>query len=270
MASSTLQLDLVSCLASEQVLEIYEQPSTSSDAAYVAPALDFAIRICGQDGNETPVHEGKTDRSSMIKLGPDVEDVDIEVTQGLRVELGGTEEVNIMTPVSIVCETLLIKSQRMVVSKDNVASLTASDLDSHIEKVILHDKAALEIDWPQENQYPWKNFYRPRERSSEQIEQGIYQKVRKFVLVFRKHGKDRLAKYADHVRHLRRTQGIGGKVLKALETNKICTFEGNMCFLNPDILAEKTGLTYDDFKRLLGRDSEQFANFARSIRESGS
>ena len=43
-----------------------------------------------------------------------------------------------------------------------------------------------------------------------------------------------------------------------------------MCFLNPDILAEKTGLTYDDFKRLLGRDSEQFANFARSIRESGS
>ena len=143
-------------------LEIYEQPSTSSHAAYVAPALDFAIRICGQDGNETPVHEGKTDRSSMIKLGPDVEDVDIEVTQGLRVELGGTEEVNIMAPVSIVCETLLIRSQRMVVSKDNVASLTASDLDSHIEKVILHDKAALEIDWPQGNQYPWTNFYRPR------------------------------------------------------------------------------------------------------------
>lgn len=249
-------------------LEIYEQPSASSDVADAAPALDFAIRVCGQDGNEIPVHEGKTDRFGTIKLGPDVEDIDIEAPQGLRVELGGTEEVNLVTPVSIVCETLLIGAQRMVVSKDNVASLTASNLDSHIEKVICHDKAVLEIDWPQGNQYPWTNFYRPREGSSEQSEQGIYQKVRRFVLLFRKHRKDRLAKYADHVKHPRRTQGMGGKVLKALETNQICTFEGNMCFLNPDILAEKTGLTYDDFKRLLGRDSEQFANFARSIRDN--
>ncbi len=248
-------------------LEIYEQPSASNDVTDMAPALDFTIRVCGQDGNETPVHEGKTDRSSIIKLGPDVEDVNIEVTQGLRVELGGTEEINLMTPVSIVCETLSIGSQRMVVSKDNVASLTASDLNSHVEKVILRDKATLEIDCPQRNQYPWKN-HPPRERSSEQVEQEIYQKVRRFVLLFRKHRKDRLAKYADHVRHLRRTQGIGGKVLGALETNRICTFEGNMCFLNPEILAEKTGLTYDDFRRCLGQDSDQFANFAKSIREN--
>lgn len=80
--------------------------------------------------------------------------------------------------------------------------------------------------------------------------------------------KDRLAKYADHIEHPRRTQGIGGKVLNALKTNQIVKRERNMYFLNPDLLAKETGLTYEDFRRCLGQDSEQFANFAKSIREN--
>ena len=244
-------------------LEVYEPSEDGSDGA-----LDFVIWVSRPDGNETLAYGGRINRSGTVRLGPYVEDVDIEA-QNLKVELGGTDEINVVAPVSITCETLAFEAKTMVVSGDgdSLVSLKADNYDGHIEKITGREN--LRIKWPGGNRYPWNPFYTEDLLETELAESEhtkIYMRIRRFVVLFRvSRYHNRLAAYKMKIEHRRRTRGIGQRVWDKLLEAKICRLEEPMYILGPDLLKEKTGLDYIQFRKGQGQDNKTFLEFVKTI-----
>ena len=244
-------------------LEVYE-PSEDGRG----DALDFTIWVSYPDRNEALAYEGRINRSGTIRLGPYVEDVDIDA-QNLKVELGGTDEVNVTAPVSIKCETLAFEAKTMVVSGDgdDLVSLKANNCADRIDKITAREN--LRIKWLGGNRHPWNPFYMENLLEAELDESGhtnIYMRIRRFVVLFRvSRHNNMLSAYKMRIEHRRRTGGIGKKVWDKLLEAGICRLEDPMYILKPDLLKKKTGLDYIQFKRGQGQDDKTFLEFVKTI-----
>ena len=203
--------------------------SEPSDHEYGHP-LEFEITI-GRGREETPLLEAVLDASSSVKFGPDVEDVSIDASSSLDVEVGcGSGYVSLVTPVSIICQNLLIHAQQMVVSSQparigrgmELAYLEAQELLSEIQKVPrVHGEAtALEVDWKWDSEiypYPWTGYEAKADVTSitDPVVEEIHRRLRRFVVVC-KAGLGELGRHATKFENNRMGRGWGSKVLEAL------------------------------------------------------
>ena len=250
-----------------------------SEAGEGSP-LEFEIRI-GRGTEERPLYEGLADAGSSLKFGPDLEDVHIDAPSGLDVEVGaGSAYVSVVTPVTIVCRTLMIHGMEMAVAGrlegeqegTDLAFLSAQGLIADIQKVprIHGETVTLEVDWNWEETtypYPWTG-HEPAvtaASSSDPDIEEIHRRLRKFVVVC-KAGVGRLGRHASKFENNRMGRGWGRRVLEALVEEGVFRKTDQVYYLDTSRLAEVTGFTYGDCRR--GGSTQASVAFARRLLES--
>ncbi|MGL4407773.1 MAG: hypothetical protein ACRCTU_05195, partial [Zoogloea sp.] len=73
--------------------------------------------------------------------------------------------------------------------------------------------------------------------------------LRRLCISFRSHSKGRLARYKGKVEHFRMTKGLFGTVLRQrLVADKVLSLEGAMYFLDPNVLGDRVGVSFQDLK----------------------
>ena len=215
--------------------------------------VDFILTKQGQGTIELPF---ATDSDKTIKLGTHVEDVDIYTPIG-DVEIGpGTESV-LVSPINIQCRQLSIASNRVIIE----APVSPNDLTNHVylEAVRLDNSStpssvqvrrsnvSVHAHWPGVRNYPWTRYAStPPPIQDPRVEEAL-RRLRHFVIAFRSHGRGRLARSARKIQSTRMTKGTGRFVLDVLTKSHIVSLEHPHFFLDPDRLADATGMNYAQF-----------------------
>ncbi|MGA3401595.1 MAG: hypothetical protein ABSC95_20485 [Acetobacteraceae bacterium] len=192
-----------------------------------------------------------SDQTGPIRLGAQVEDVDISVPHA-RVEFGPGPEALLIAPISVQCETLAITSKKLIVETvqdrdDAAVFLEAAEYDGAMTSVpLVRGGVSLFASWPSVRGYPWTSFASdPSPLSDPRIDEAL-RRLRKFVIAFRSHSKGSLRRYRDKLDHARMTKGSGQSVLNLMLNDKVIFIAGNMYVLDPNMLAPCTGLNYAD------------------------
>ena len=174
-----------------------------------------------------------------IKFGPDLEDVSIDAISNLEVELGcDSTYVNVVTPVSIACKSLLIHAQHMSVVAGQHAYFQASEFVSNIQSPPrVHGDATLGVDWNwSEYPYPWAHYEAGASAPGEldrDIEE-ILRRLRKFVVVCKAGIDGRLGRHARRFENNRMLRGWGRTVLARLLELHVFQKDGQMYYLDPN------------------------------------
>ena len=217
-----------------------------------------------------------SDQTSSIRLGPHIGSINISVPFA-EVEIGTGSEVVLIAPINIQCDKLKFEANRVVIeapssqetgdSLPDVATvyLEASEfVGPNMNSVpVLRNNVSLAVCWPNSSAYPWTNFAIeptpiPDPRTGEAL-----RRLRKFVIVFQSHKRNELGKYSGKIENYRMTKGNGQAVLDLMKADGILRLVRPMYFLNPDKLAESTGLSYSDcMRRKFGPQSVAFVHRA--------
>ena len=257
-------------------LEVSERKSRDNGGA-----VEFEISI-GLKEEETRLYEALLDTGSSMKFGGDLEDIYIDASSSVDVEVGcGSRSVRVVTPVSIACRNLFIHAQEMSVSSQSDRMLggvepvyfEAKEVVSDIRKAPrVHGKGTgLEVDWNWRDltyPYPWTGYEAAKgtEAITDAEVQEIQRRLRRYVVVC-KAGIGDLGRHASKFENNRMRRGWGRAVLEALVEEGVFRKVDQFYYLNPNRLREATGLTYADCRR--GRSTRKSVSFARKVRASG-
>lgn len=194
----------------------------------------------------------ESEQTRPIRLGPQIEDVDISVPH-TEVEIGLGSEALLIAPINIQCDKLAIASNKLIVESapdrtDGAVFLEAASYDGGpmVSVPILRGDVSLSASWPGARSHPWTSFaVDPSPTDDPRVDEPL-RRLRKFVVAFRSHSKGNLARYKAKIEHARMTKGSGQAVLNLLVAEKILSLAGNMYFLDPDRLASHAGTNYTD------------------------
>ncbi|WP_162800691.1 hypothetical protein [Acidibrevibacterium fodinaquatile] len=208
----------------------------------------------------------ESDQTGPIRLGVQVEDIDITVPH-TKVEIGPGSEALLIAPISVQCETLVITANRLIVEtakdrRDAAVFLEATHYEGTITSVpVMHGEVSLSASWPGARAHPWTSFATNSSPVSDPRIEEALRRLRKFVIAFRSHSKGSLARYRDKLDHARMTKGSGRAVLDLLLSEHVLSIAGSMYVLDPDRLAEQVGTNYTDC--MARRFSEKTIDFVR-------
>lgn len=209
--------------------------------------VEISISRAGDDQTKTTRLE--TQQIGVFYLGGQVEDVEIIAPKG-TVEIGGSREAVMITPVSIQCKKIQFSTERLIIEKgaggvEGSVFLEAESTDatSIIDVPILNGNASLAVIWPESRAFPWTNFAATPTPSQDPRTDEALRRFRKFVISFRSHSKGSLKRLAAKIEHERMTKGTGQAVLDYMISKGILT-RGAMYTLIPDKLSAETGASY--------------------------
>jgi hypothetical protein len=195
-----------------------------------------------------------TEQTGPIRLGPYVDDVEINVPY-TKVEIGPGPEAALIAPVAIQSNELSLTTERLVVENAPDADMGSVYLETQnfdgpkITTVpTLRGKVSLSVSWPGARSRPWTNFaVRPSEIDNPKLDEAL-RRFRKFVISFRSHSKGSLARYRHKIEHERMTKGTGQAVLNLLTEEKSLSLDSgkSMYFLDPSRLSTVAGANYYD------------------------
>ena len=213
-----------------------------------------------RDGSSPDLLEFEFDAAGEIVFGPKIEDVDIFAPRA-KVSIGFGNEAILVAPVYIEADKFFLKTERMVAEESphaassnpdemNSVQLLANDADfSRLSaRPVRRGDVSLEVSWPGAEAFPWTDFAVSRPDDYYEKTEEALRRMKNILRLFRSHGYSRLAKSRAAIDDHRRTQGVGGLVLKQLIREGILTIDGQMYFLNPEKLAEVTGLNFQDVR----------------------
>jgi hypothetical protein len=228
---------------------LVEGPEEGDEEEILRAEVEITL---GRRGSDHPQFlRFESEQTGPIRLGPQVEDVDISVSHS-RVEIGPGPEALLIAPVNVQCETLALTANRLVVDaaqdrSDGAVYLEAAQYDGTIASVpIVRGAVSLSVSWPGARGYPWTSFATsPSPVSDPRVDEAL-RRLRKFVIAFRSHSKGSLARYRAKLDHARMTKGSGQAVLELLLQEGILSIAGNMYVLDPDRLAANAGTNYVD------------------------
>lgn len=171
-------------------------------------------------------------------------------------------KVDIQSPSSITCKSLMIKSKDILFS---------SYSSSHGSIVFECQKFTAQCDdgtmpsllfrTPKENNnfilitndkvfHPFNNFLHPIEvgLSTEGRIYEAYQKLRRMILMFRSHNKGSLARCCSKIdNRIGRTE-LGKTIIDELKNSDVIFSDGTLYYINSNKFAEVLGLKYDDIR----------------------
>jgi hypothetical protein len=228
---------------------VVEAPEEGSEDEILRAEVEITL---GRRGSIRPKHlRFHSDQTGPIRLGAQVEDVDISVPH-TRVEFGPGPEAVLIAPISVQCETLAITANKLIVETvqdrdDAAVFLEASNYDGAITSVpLVRGKVSLSASWPGARNHPWTSFASdPSPVSDLRIDESL-RRLRKFVIAFRSHSKGSLQRYRDKLDHARMTKGSGQSVLNVMLEEEVIFIAGSMYVLDPVKLATHTGMNYAD------------------------
>lgn len=193
----------------------------------------------------------RTEQTDAIRLGAHVEDVDI-VAQHADVVIGPGQEATLVSPINIHCKKLTISSDNVVVERSSdqktaAVFLQADEFYGDVASVpVCRAGVELLCFWPGVQGYPWTSFATdPPLLDDPRVDEAL-NRFRQLVIVFRSHGKGRLARFRGKLEHSRMTKGYGQEILDAMVDHGILALKQPMYFLDAKRLAALTGMTYVD------------------------
>jgi hypothetical protein len=214
----------------------------------------------------------RTSQAGVLRFGRQVNSVSVEAPH-LDVIIGSGNPVEVIPPVSLNIARLSFNCSELVVQRGDNA-LQSDDAAVMIEaQRLLESKVAsaplvrkgteLSVSWPGAYSYPWTSFATDSNRAEEQHIEPALRSLRRLVLAFRSHSKGRLARFQDKIEHVRITKGPGEAIRRRMMRDGILSLEGNMYFLDPDVLGRIAGATYQDLK--LKRFNQTVRQYVASI-----
>ena len=245
-------------------MAIEQTELAENDDILTAEVEIFQLR---RNAERPRVVELKTDREGLIRLGAHIEDVEVIGPESF-VEIGHGNEAMLVAPISIQCNVLTTESRTLIVEPSPSGSISAVYLEADefsgykmTSVPVLRGVATLAACWPNVRTHPWTSFAVEKTQMDDPQTEEALRRLRKFVISFRSHSRGSLARFKGKIEHRRMTKGPGQAVLELLLQTKVLTYNDSMYFLNPDILAANTGLSYIDFMEC--RYTPETMNFVR-------
>lgn len=220
-------------------------------------------------GTEKPrLFSFQSDQTGVIELGCYVEDVSID-TPYATVAVGPGPEGLLVGPVSLSCDSLRLSVSRLIVEgynkTDNSVYLQAKSVDSTSISAppTIRGDGTLSVAWLSNKNHPWTNFaVTPTISDNPKIDEGL-RRLTKFIMSFRSHSKGSLARYKAKLDHARMRKGSGQAILDKLISDGIVKADGAMYVLEPMVLGEKAGASYQNaVRRQYGADAVRWVGSA--------
>lgn len=233
-------------------------------------SLAVEMSLLRQD-DEEEVYEFSTVGGSELRFGRrlggitvDAEDVDVELGDGGQLEL--------VAPLALKARNLVLNCSELVVkpdhsrSDDQVVYLEAAQAlaDASLRPPTVRSGVKLQVAWPESRVYPWNPFASEGGEDPDPRMADAQRALRRLCISFRSHSKGRLARYKGKVEHFRMTKGALGIALRQrMVADKVLSLEGEMYFLEPNVLGERIGVSFQDLK--LKRYSAQSRAYLQSV-----
>lgn len=218
-------------------------------------SLEVEMSLLRQDDKEE-IYEFSTVDGSELRFGRRVGGITIDA-DNVDVELGDGGQLELVAPVAVKARNLVLNCGELVVksdhsrSDDQVVYLEAVQTvaDAGLRPPTVRPGVKLQVAWPESKVYPWNPFASTGGEDQDPKMADAQRALRRLCISFRSHSKGRLARYKGKVEHFRMTKGRLGEVLReCLVADRVLSLEGTMYFLEPDILGEKVGVSFQDLK----------------------
>jgi hypothetical protein len=182
----------------------------------------------------------------------DADDIDVELGNGGQLEL--------VAPVAVKARNLVLNCGELVVKlghlrssyEQKVVSLEAAQVIANhdLRPPTVKPGVKLEVAWPESKVYPWTSFASEGGEDPDPRIADAQRALRRLCMSFRSHSKGRLARYKGKIEHFRMTKGELGVALRhRLLADKVLLLEGEMYFLDPDVLGRVVGVSFLDLNK---------------------
>lgn len=227
-----------------------EGPEDVDDEEALRAEVEINVARRGVDRPRVMIFE--TEQMGRIRLGSHLEDIEISAPHS-TIEIGPGDEITIISPVFISCESLVLTAAKLIVEESQSAPASIVFLEAaefqgpNMSSVpAVRGAVGLSVSWPGASAFPWTSFaVAPRAAEDSRVDEAL-RRLRKFVVAFRSHSKGSLARIRDKLEHSRMTKGSGRSVLDQMVEEDIVSLQGQMYHLDPDRLAQQTGASYVD------------------------
>jgi hypothetical protein len=218
-------------------------------------SLAIEMSLLRQNDKEE-IHEFSTIAGSELRFGRRVEGINIDA-DGVDVELGDGGQLELVAPVTLKGRNLTLNCGEIVVKPshskldDQVVYIEATEAitDTGLRPPIVRPGAKLQVAWPDSKVYPWTPFSSKGGEDSDPRMADAQRALRRLCISFRSHSKGRLARYKGKVEHFRMTKGMLGISLRQrLVAEGVLSLEGPMYFLEPNVLGDRVGVSFQDLK----------------------
>lgn len=218
-------------------------------------SLEVEMSLQRQDGKED-IYEFSTVAGSELRFGRRVGGITIDAEE-IDVELGDGGQLEIVAPVAVKARNLVLNCGELVIkpdhsgANDQVVYLEAAQTvtDAGLRPPIVRSGVKLQVAWPESKGYPWNPFASTGEEDPDPRMADAQRALRRLCISFRSHSKGRLARYQGKVEHFRMTKGALGVALRQrLLMDKVLSLEGTMYFLEPNVLGDRVGVSFQDLK----------------------
>ncbi|MBB3035262.1 hypothetical protein [Alteriqipengyuania lutimaris] len=229
---------------------------------------DVEISVSRKMAAEPQIFQFIIEETNVIRLGPYIEDVDIQ-SPLVDVEIGSGREALLVAPISLQCRKLISPSQIWIIERardgEGAVVLEADELEApSISRVpSLRGDVALTVSWEDSSAHPWTTFSAPKRAADDpRVDEGL-RRFRKFVISFRSHSKGSLRRYRRKLDHERMTKGTGKAILERLVHDGIISIDGAMYVLHPDVLGDRTNSTYSEiYRKTFSKESVEYISNA--------
>ncbi|HCU0895603.1 hypothetical protein [Serratia marcescens] len=202
--------------------------------------------------------EFSSDGCDVISLGSKVGGVFIN-TDTSDVEFSASEQLELISPISIACDKLRINSDKIIIksvkkNEENVSVVLDAKsftCDKPIGVPLVRSGAELYVNWPSSDAFPWSAFSNKLANSgSDDRVADALRVFRRIVMAFRSHSKGRLARLQDKINHARMLRDDDGRaLLEQLIKDNVISSEGHMYYLEPNTLGRITDAAFRDVNK---------------------
>lgn len=218
-------------------------------------SLEVEMSLQRQDDTEE-IYEFSTLPGSELRFSRRVGGITVDA-EGVDVELGDGGQFELVAPVVLKVGNLVVNCSELVVKPghskldDQVVYLEAVQAmaDESLRPPTVRGGVQLQVAWPESKVYPWNPFSSDGGEDPDPGMADAQRALRRLCISFRSHSKGRLARYKGKVEHFRMTKGSLGITLRQrLVEDGVLSLEGTMYFLEPNVLGDKVGVSFQDLK----------------------
>jgi hypothetical protein len=209
--------------------------------------------------DEKDTYEFSTVAGGELRFGRRVEGITVDADD-IDVELGNGGQLELVAPVAVKARNLVLNCGELVVKRvhwrssyeEEVVFLEAAQVIANhdLRPPTVKPRVKLEVAWPGSKVYPWTSFASEGGEDSDPRIADAQRALRRLCLAFQANGKGRLARYKGKIEHFRMTKGPLGIALRhRLLADKVLLLEGEMYFLDPDVLGRVVGVSFLDLNQ---------------------
>lgn len=218
-------------------------------------SLEIEMSLLRHDDKEE-IYEFSTIAGSELRFGRRVGGITVDA-ESVDIELGDGDQLELIAPVALKGRNLVINCGELVIkpnharSDDQVVYIEAAQAmaDGNLRPPTVRPGVNLQVAWSDSKVYPWNPFASTGGEDSDPRMADAQRALRRLCISFRSHSKGRLARYKGKVEHFRMTKGALGVALRqCLVRDGVLSLEGEMYFLEPNVLGDRVGVSFQDLK----------------------